>query len=174
MATIFVKKGGHPPPASPSSNQQMTNKTVVIGIGNPLRGDDGAGWAVVEALAAVAAGWGITAVATHQLLPELLDDLHTARAVIFVDASVNGEPGSVAVTAVQPSPDGPASSHQIGPAVLLAMGVELYGRMPPAHLITITGQDFGFHEQLTPAVQPAIAEAVCQIEKIIQAKEVAK
>jgi hydrogenase maturation protease len=155
------------------SNQQMTEKTVVIGIGNPLRGDDGIGWAVVEALTDVAVGWGVTAVATHQLLPELLDDLHAARVVIFVDASVNGQPGSVAVTAVQPSPDGPASSHQIGPAVLLAMGVELYGRIPPAHLITITGQDFGFHEQLSPAVRKTIAEVVRQVEQIMQAKEVA-
>ena len=154
------------------SNQQMTEKMVVIGIGNPLRGDDGIGWAVVEALADVADGWGVTAVATHQLLPELLDDLHAARAVIFVDASVNGQPGSVAVTAVQPSPDGPASSHQIGPAVLLAMGMELYGLMPPAHLITITGQDFGFHEQLSPIVEQAVAETLRQIAKVIQVKEV--
>lgn len=154
------------------SNQQMTEKTVVIGIGNPLRGDDGIGWAVVEALADVADGWGVTAVATHQLLPELLDTIHDVSAVIFVDASVNGQPGSVAVTAVQPSPDGPASSHQIGPAVLLAMGVELYGRMPPAHLITITGQDFGFHERLSPIVEQAVAETLRQIAKVIQVKEV--
>ena len=41
------------------------NKTVVIGMGNPLRGDDGAGWAVVDALWANPIA-GVTAVSTHQ------------------------------------------------------------------------------------------------------------
>jgi hydrogenase maturation protease len=142
----------------------------VVGIGNPLRGDDGVGWAVIELLAELAID-SVQAICVHQLLPELLDTIHTSEQVVFVDATVDGAPGSVVVTSIQPATDGPASSHQIGPAVLLAMGMELYGRMPTAHLITITGQDFGFHEQLTPTVQQAIAETIHQIEKIVQAKE---
>ncbi|MAU01623.1 MAG: hydrogenase maturation protease [Anaerolineaceae bacterium] len=148
----------------------MKSEKWVVGIGNPLRGDDGAGWAVVEALAELTVG-PMQTVCVHQLLPELLDTIHTAERVIFVDASVDGEPGSVMVTSIQPTPDGPASSHQLHPAVLLAMGGELYGRMPPATLITITGQDFGYQEQLSPPVQQAVAAAVCQIEKMMQAKE---
>ena len=148
----------------------MRSETWVVGIGNPLRGDDGAGWAVVEALADLAID-SIQTVGVHQLLPELLDSIHAAERVIFVDARANGEPGRVMVTSIQPTSDGPASSHQLHPAVLLAMGMELYGRMPSATLITITGEDFGFQEHLSPAVQQAIIEAVCQIEKFMQAKE---
>ena len=144
--------------------------TWVIGIGNPLRGDDGAGWAVVEALAQLAPD-SVQTVCVHQLLPELLDAIFAAEQVVFVDASVDGEPGSVMVTSIQPATDGPASSHQLHPAVLLAMGVELYGRMPSATLITITGQEFGYQEQLSPPVQQAIVKAVYQIEKMMQAKE---
>ena len=145
-------------------------ETWLVGIGNPLRGDDGAGWAVVEALSRIAIG-SVQTVCVHQLLPELLDTIHTAERLIFVDASVDGEPGGVVVTSVQPATDGPASSHQLHPAVLLAMGIELYGRMPPATLITITGQAFGYQEQLSPPVQQAVAEAVYQIEQMMQAKE---
>ncbi len=145
-------------------------ETWIVGIGNPLRGDDGVGWAVTEALAD-SANDSIQTVCVHQLLPELLDSIHAAKRVIFVDARANGEPGRVMVTSIQPTTDGPASSHQLHPAVLLAMGVELYGRMPAATLVTITGQDFGFKEQLSPSVQQAISEAVCQIEEIMQAKE---
>lgn len=148
----------------------MKSEKWVVGIGNPLRGDDGAGWAVVEALAELAVG-PMQAVCVHQLLPELLDSIHTAEQVIFVDATVDSEPGSVMVTSIQPATDGPASSHQLHPAVLLAMGIELYGRMPSASLITITGQDFGYQEQLSPIVQQAVTAAVCQIEKMMQAKE---
>jgi hydrogenase maturation protease len=142
-------------------------KTVIIGIGNPLRGDDGAGWVVVEALLANPLR-SVTAVSSHQLLPELLEPIHAAKQVIFVDASVVGEPGEVAISTVQPATDGPASSHQLPPAVLLAMGVELYGRMPPASLITITGQSFGYQETLSPPVKQAIAEVVRRIVQIVE------
>ena len=143
------------------------HETWVVGIGNPLRGDDGAGWAVVEALAELTAD-PVQTICVHQLLPELLDSIHLAGQVIFVDASVDGKPGSVMVTSIQPATDGPASSHQLHPAVLLAMGVKLYGRMPSATLITISGQDFGYQETLSLPVQQAVQEAICQI---MQAKE---
>ncbi len=147
----------------------MTKKTVVIGIGNPLRGDDGVGWAVVEALADVAAAWGITAVTTHQLLPELLDTIQDAAQVIFVDASVAGEAGCVAVTPIQPATDGPAASHQMHPGVLLALGRELYGRMPSAYLITVAGHDFGYQETLTVPVQQSIAAVLRQVQQLVNA-----
>lgn len=148
----------------------MITDKWAVGIGNPLRGDDGAGWAVVEALAELAIG-PVRTVCVHQLLPELLDAIHTAKQVVFIDASVDGEPGSVVVTSIQPASDGPASSHQLHPAVLLAMGVELYGRMPSTTLITITGQEFGYREELSLSVQQAVATAVGQIEKMMHAKE---
>ncbi len=145
------------------------NKTVVIGIGNPLRGDDGVGWAMVEALEEVAEAWGLTAVYAHQLLPELIDEFRCARRVVFVDASVSGEAGAVTVTAVPPTTDGPAASHQMHPGVLLALGMKLYGRMPSAYLITVTGQDFGYTETLSAPVEQAVTAVLHQIQQLIQA-----
>ncbi|MCA9953899.1 MAG: hydrogenase maturation protease [Anaerolineales bacterium] len=143
------------------------NKTVVIGIGNPLRGDDGVGWAVVDALDSVAAAWGITAVRAHQLLPELIDVFCQASQVIFVDASVAGEPGTITVTPIQPAIDGPAASHQMHPGVLLALGLKLYGRMPPAYLITITGLDFGYQETLSALVQQSVSLVLDHIRQLV-------
>ena len=102
------------------------NKTVVIGMGNPLRGDDGAGWAVVDALWANPIA-GVTAVSTHQLLPEHIDLFQEAAQVIFVDASEVGELGEVMVTAVSPTTEGRAARHHLHPAVLLALGVLVSG-----------------------------------------------
>ena len=169
MATILAKQVDLHPPASASSKIHTMNKTVVIGIGNPLRGDDGVGWVVVEALAEVAEAWGITAVHTHQLLPELIDDFSQASQVIFVDASVVGQPGSIVVTPIQPTLDGPAASHQMHPGVLLALGARLYGRMPAAHLITITGRNFGYTETLSAPVEQAVTAVLHQIQQLIQA-----
>lgn len=136
--------------------------TLVIGYGNPLRGDDGVGWAVADALQDRT---GVTAVSTHQLLPELADQIANAEKVVFVDATVEGEPGDIRVTAVSPQTIGTASTHQMSPGVLLSYVAELYCRCPPAYLITITGQDFGYTETLSPLVTsklPALQKAVCE------------
>ncbi|WP_420645032.1 hydrogenase maturation protease [Candidatus Leptofilum sp.] len=140
-------------------------KTVVIGIGNPLRGDDGVGWAVIEALREEAVD-NITAVSIHQLLPELIDQFREEAQVIFVDASIGGEPGDVTVTAVDPKMDESMASHHLDPGVLVALGIKLYGCMPPAHLVAIAGYDFGYHERLSEPVAQAVATAVCQIKQL--------
>ena len=137
--------------------------TLIIGYGNPLRGDDGVGWAVVDALQDVD---GITAVSTHQLLPEFIDLIVAADHVIFVDAAVYGKPGDICVEGISPSTVGMASSHAMEPVVLLAYADELYGRCPPAHLITITGQDFGYTETLSPLLASrveGVKKSICEI-----------
>lgn len=137
----------------------MTN--LVIGYGNPLRGDDGVGWAVIERIEHMQLPEPLTLIASHQLLPELTDLIRKAAQVTFVDATVLGEPGTVHITPITPDLTGPASSHQLGPGVLLAYTQELYGYYPPAHLITITGAQFGYEETLSPLIQAKL-EAICQ------------
>jgi Ni,Fe-hydrogenase maturation factor len=58
---------------------------LVIGYGNDLRGDDGAGPRVAE----LVRGWrlpGLTAIAVRQLTPELAEPLASAEFALFVDA----------------------------------------------------------------------------------------
>lgn len=141
--------------------------TLVIGYGNPLREDDGVGWAVAERLQAEGVCAGITAVASHQLLPELADIIHTAAYVIFVDATVAGKPGAIRMTTVTPDGRGPAASHQMSPAVLLYYAQELYGRCPPATLITVTGQAFGYRQGLTPLIEGKVA-AIVAMASVVQ------
>ena len=144
----------------------------LVGIGNPLRGDDGVGWAVIKALAETAVlPPNVKLLSVHQLLPELLDTIHRAASVIFVDASTTGESGTVTSTPIQPTQQGTASSHQTNPGVLLALGVELYGRMPSATLITISGQSYKYEERLSTAVQAAIPQAIHLIQRIVQKRE---
>ena len=58
---------------------------LVIGYGNELRGDDGIGPRVAEAIAA-AHHPGVRVVSCFQLVPELAADLAKARLAVFVDA----------------------------------------------------------------------------------------
>jgi hydrogenase maturation protease len=60
---------------------------VVVGYGNPLRGDDGVGWRVAEA---IAQRWAdhVTIRVGQQLLPEWAADLADAQVVFIIDASM--------------------------------------------------------------------------------------
>ena len=54
-------------------------RLLVIGVGNPLREDDGVGWRLAEALAQA----GVEVHTCHQLLPELAAELGRVDLVLF-------------------------------------------------------------------------------------------
>lgn len=60
--------------------------TLIIGYGNPLRGDDGLGWHVAQRLAAVLPQHRARIEVCHQLTPELAEPISRADLVIFIDA----------------------------------------------------------------------------------------
>src|SRR5690348_5980583 len=65
---------------------------LVIGYGNTLRSDDGAG----PRAAAEVGAWGVPGLrawAVHQLTPELASPIASARLVVFVDARLVGPEG---------------------------------------------------------------------------------
>jgi hydrogenase maturation protease len=145
---------------------------LVIGYGNPLRGDDGVGCLVAEEVAKriFDPESKVQVVACHQLNPELAETIAETRAVIFVDASVDLKPGEVKVSTVLPdrfSPDG--ITHHMKPSALLATASELFGQAPPAKAVVIGAASFDFGMQLTPEVRGAITRALNLVEKEIAA-----
>lgn len=145
-------------------------KTVLIlGYGNPLRGDDGAGWAVVERLQAGDMPASVDVLVQHQLLPEMIPAVSEAGLAIFVDATATGVPGTVQVQMVEPGDSlVKPFTHQLDPETVVSNALALYGRAPRAVIVTISGQSFGYEEVLTDVVATAVAEAVTTIEKIIR------
>ena len=125
---------------------------LIIGYGNPLRRDDGVGWAVIEALQQVGLP-DATCLAVHQLTPELSETMSLADMVILIDASVEGEAGDIKITPVIAHADTPAMTHHVSPQGLLAMTNWLYDMLPFTVLITITGTDFGVGEGLSDVVK---------------------
>jgi len=138
---------------------------LIIGYGNPLRGDDGVGWRVAEAARAALPEGAATVLTVHQLTPELAEPISRAGRVVFVDAAAAGEPGTVNCFALEEAGKLPAlqGTHQTTPDALLAMAGELFGRRPPATMVTIVGESFEVSEALTPLVEAAVPEAVARI-----------
>jgi len=145
---------------------------LLIGWGNPLRGDDGVG----QAIAAAVERWGqpeLVVVEAVQLTPELAPLLAAARRVLFVDAeagaaAINGgwrlepvpplEPGATtAALSSQPL------SHHASPGVLLMLAETLYGRRPPAWQLLVAAHACGFGSGLSPATEALLPGALAAV-----------
>jgi hydrogenase maturation protease len=113
-------------------------EAVIIGYGNPLRGDDALGWLAVEELDRTLAGGGVETLAVHQLTPELAETVSHARLVVFIDAAVDLAPGQLASREIFPRAPRPgAFTHEFTPETLLAFAAKLYDARPRAFLISL-------------------------------------
>ena len=142
-----------------------TLKTLVIGYGNTLRGDDGAGFVAADILREKIQSPHVEVLSQHQLLPELMEPISRASRVIFIDASVSGRAGKVHRIPLRPAPACARFTHHATPESLLAGAQKLYGHTPEATLYTIPGRFFEPCQELTPSVRRAIDELVATLEK---------
>ena len=137
---------------------------VVIGVGNSLRHDDGAGPEVVRRLGPAAAAAGIAARALEGETLGLLDVWAGARAVVLVDTTRSGAPpGTIHRLDVssQPLPGelrGSSSTHAIG----VREGIELartLGRLPRRVLLLgVEGRRFDAGTGFSREVEAALEE----------------
>ncbi len=141
---------------------------LVIGYGNPLRGDDGFGWHAARSLCQDEAGSILEVIACHQLTPELAEPMSRAQLVIFIDAELGEVPGQLSCQAVEPQLGFTASlSHQLDPPTLLAWAQSLYGTCPPAVLLCVTGQSFAHEEELSPAMRAALPAVQAKVHELV-------
>jgi hydrogenase maturation protease len=123
-------------------------KTLVIGIGNPLRGDDGVGPMIANQIA-----WqqlpGVEAITVHQLVPELAEKLSQFPIVILIDALQCTNLDAPVLRRI--AGEAPASqfSHQLSPTQLLEMAKTVSGRAPDAWLLTVPVSHLDVGEKLS-------------------------
>lgn len=122
-------------------------KTLVIGYGNTLRRDDGAGVVAARRLARECPG--TTVVTVQELHPEIAEEVAGCDMVIFLDASVRMR--GVCVTRILPEGEAPgAEGHALTPAGVLGLCTALYGQAPEeALLVEIPAFEFGFGERMS-------------------------
>jgi Ni,Fe-hydrogenase maturation factor len=165
---------------------------VVAGYGNPLRGDDGAGWLVANALETRWANRDarVRVLVGQQPVPEWAPVIAEARVVIFVDAapSASSTPSDslpadpedrlardasepVALVPLADAERTPAAAmldaHALGPAGLLALADILFGHAPPAFIVTIPAERFDFAASLSPRTGVAAEAAVRLVDAAI-------
>ena len=143
-------------------------RILLIGFGNPYRGDDGFGFRAAEQYEEMNRDPEVEVMATQELHPELAEVISHADLVLFLDAGTNGEPGVVQTCDLSPSkqPTG-LFSHELTPETLLAAAKVIYGHCPAGMLISVTGENFGISSHLSPEVENAVPRAHARIREII-------
>jgi hydrogenase maturation protease len=150
-----------------------TGQTMVIGIGNDYRRDDGVGPVVARRVASRLEGAGRHDVEVLDGVPDPLDLLGRwdgAALVVVIDAVRSPAPvGTVAVVdlAGAPSAAGATSTHGFGVAAALRLARAL-GQAPGRVVaVTVAGEDFARGTDLGPAVAGAVPEAVERVLALI-------
>jgi hydrogenase maturation protease len=139
---------------------------LVIGYGNTLRGDDGAG---VRAAALIAERYpDITCIETHQLTPELSERIAEFDIVFFIDAQSDAREVTARLIEPKVELDQPRT-HFFSPESLLSLSQQLYQRIPEAtYTIGIPASEFNFSEQLVPATKKAIEQSIDLVNKLLK------
>ena len=143
---------------------------LVIGYGNPLRSDDGAGPAVAARLERDPRLAGADIRSEHQLTPELALDASGASLLVLVDADAASEPGRVTVRRLEPAGEsGTAWTHHLDPSGLVGLARELWGAAPPVVVVSVGPVSLEVGEQLTPVVAAAVEQAADAVAQVVEA-----
>jgi hydrogenase maturation protease len=143
---------------------------LVLGLGNPLRGDDGVGPRIIEELARRGLPEGVTALDVGNAGLDLLNVLEGWERAVIVDAAEMGrEPGCF----VRFTPDEVRlarsddrhSLHDAGLSEALALADALGRTLPELVIFGVQPAEVGWKAGLSSAVEaviPALADAVME------------
>jgi hydrogenase maturation protease len=134
--------------------------SLVIGYGNTLRSDDGAGVRAAELIRQAIPD--VEVVVVPQLMPELAEDISRHRHVVFLDASAQTDMQSLRVVPVDAAtPSTAPVTHAASPEQLLQLSKSVYGSVPDrAVLVSIPAVSFELGESLSPLTARRVVECV--------------
>jgi len=139
-------------------------RTLVIGVGNLLRCDDGVGIHVVERLGEVAPGIDTLDVALGSI--EILEAMRCRDRVFIVDAiQTGGEPGTIYRVDLSMGEEPPRVAHSHGVDLLttLKLGESLYPGEMPKEIVLLAveaGDVTTLSESCTHEVQASVEKVV--------------
>lgn len=147
----------------------MTKPVLVLAYGNPGRGDDILGHALLEQLkqSAVIAQQDIEYVGEFQLQIEHVIDLQGRRLVLLADAAVKLD-GAFAWNRVQAAAEHSYTTHAMQPSALLQVYQSVLKHAPPpVYLLSIAARQFALGGELSPQAAENLRQAVRFAEQLL-------
>ena len=143
-------------------------KFLVIGIGNPLRSDDGVGPYIVNKIKEKNLP-GVKVRIAHQLNIEFLEEAGKYDAILLVDASFLGE-GLIFKKVQANEHEQGSSSHHLTPTFFWTLAKKLYHRDLNLYLCAIRGRNFDMGEHLSAEVKLLVPKALDEICAFLKEK----
>ncbi len=154
-------------------------KTIVVGLGNPLLGDDGVGWRVAEEVKQQLGDHSAVTVECYSLSGlSLMEQLIGFDRVILIDSLNTGrhEQGVVVTFTLNSLEDltygHSASAHDASLKTALGVGRSMGERLPAdrdVHVVAIEAQHvYEFKEELSPAVAASVSVAVDKVCELLK------
>lgn len=145
--------------------------TLVIGIGDPLRGDDGAGPAVIDRLGQTPLPASVTLARQWGEGSGLMMSWQGWERVILVDATISGSPAGTVqrfdADCLPARGTFPYSTHRFGVAEGVALAAALGDLPGELQIFGIEGTVFTPGAGLSPAVSEAVDEVVERILSLL-------
>jgi hydrogenase maturation protease len=156
---------------------RRTPNTLVVGLGNPILGDDGIGWRVADSVSALEPNVEVDCLALGGL--SLMERLVGYERVIIIDSiqTRDGRIGQVYRFELDDLPDlstgHTTAVHDTSLQTALKMGRAMGVQLPDE--ITIVGIEaervYDFSEELTPQVAAAIPEATSAVVELLNGRQ---
>ena len=148
-------------------SKNRPRRRLIVGVGNPDRGDDGVGHAVINALRETAQP-GAELLTVSGEATQLIEAWTGADDVVVIDASCSGaQPGTIrrfdAHAGDLPAAIERASTHGFGVAEAVALARNI-DRLPSAlEIVTIEGANFEIGAPMSAAVAAAAQSLVIEL-----------
>jgi len=149
-----------------------TGSMLVIGYGNPGRGDDGLGPELVSRLEALGLP-GVHVEVAFQLAVEHAAALAEHDLVVFVDATTEPD-APFYFREVSPVPTDAGFTHHVSPGQVLSVAQACFHATPRCYLLGVRAQkmdDFG--EGLTPGASAALEAALTHLVAFLEGQALA-
>ena len=144
-------------------------RVLILGYGNPLRGDDALGSQVATKLAERFDDEPLVEVKiVHQLTLDLAETLANFSLIILIDAREAEPVGEIFTQTIQPSQELPQPfSHYLDPAELLGVCQILYHATPKMVLTGINATNFEVGAPISDEVEKSLPILISEITTIL-------
>jgi hydrogenase maturation protease len=142
-------------------------RTCVVGIGNPLRSDDGAGPYICQLLQEKKIQ-DVHFIVTQQLDMGLAEELSKYDRVIFADASLELETFSFLPMQLEFHAQTQSFSHQINASILASLTSQLYKRNTQFYICAIGAANFEMGNLVSISARKNAQDAVALLSQWLQ------
>lgn len=142
------------------------DNTLIIGIGNNTRQDDGLGWSFLDRL--VKNDFNPeNLLYKYQLMVEDAEIISEYETVIFVDASKEHSTNGFKIERIYSAEQVSFSTHAVPPNQILNLCETIYHKKPKAYVIKIDGYEWDFKIELSKEAQTNLNNALKSFTQLL-------